>query len=1217
MPGIPSRLSPWIALFAALALALIYGAWTQEENLRIAIDIAGDDGLPGAKPFPAWEATRSFVERLGESRGAYLDFLETDNRSTGALLCAFLALALLTSRRVPPGWPIALAAAAAAYAASDWTENYLLRSAMLSAASGAAPYVAASFATTAKWLFGTLSVVLALCQFLLFLGPWRPWLLALFYDAPYFLDRAFRRVEFRANQEFVARRGAGGLRARAPWKLAAFWLFAASVVFVCYGPTLDGFCSVSPGAVRIALFMVGLALAAGVLWFVLGNAKPWLEKRLPEYPFDSDPDPARQGDVQPGKRRAITVVALVLGAGIFLLPVLFAIAASFVSAAKGACEAAAFSAPSLWRLVLCMGAIGLFALAWRSNPGTRRLLRWQAAILGATALIYWFVLATPAAVEASGAPYRHLFALVAPVVALILWLVPALARRAIGTPLAGLGAYFRGELRERELFKTLPKAPLPSAACVAHALLYGISYRGLQLALIPSLVVLVAPADWLGWLTVLGLLVAVALSTWGNLAPRWRQMALFVERWFLRGAALFVSLFVVAVALCRIFGVSYVTTLLDGAPFGVIFSGTVMCYVLAWLVEYWINRAAAAELLGVLGNPGPQAAMPYPYAHRPGVAVEQDGRYLMGHSLGRFLVLGRVAGQRSPAFETYGMAELFEELAGQDNRDAAIAVNRQVHLYFYAVNALLVLTVAAFMSAYWYANHVALPPAVVTARASADAGLTDLADRLLAERGDERPALVVVASGGGTRAAVFATYVLEGLHRLGVDSDVALLSGVSGGGVALAYFALHYPQLSAPGPAAIPEWKRFKGAIEANYIDDVLKGGLEWRVLGPAPLTVLLTETFERRLFAGATREPTFELPGTPALILNTTVTGHPDEESALLMMSLNRPLPPDDCGETARPYKLMNGGRLVFTNIAQVSAFPKREAPIADVRLPYVIVRDPGVRLAAAAALNANFPPVFPNARVEVKNQDPNTECPDRSYFVTDGGAEENLGLVSALFAVQSALASIAERCPAAARDPWCRRRLRPIHFVIAEASATGYDYEHDRGMSAGLEGAKDRMTGGLTNMLIKDTQDLYETASSRVAGAKAAQARSLRFHFLAMPLVFRSRGGVGTHWTHAESFTFSDPRVRAPHLSWAADTVDVRWTELTRMWSALHDPDARFCDDASYGGVNTDTVRRWICGWRFGGSRPRDLHVLEWRTLVTELKPATPGEYSTWKGR
>jgi hypothetical protein len=1203
VPRIRSRVAPWIPLLTALTLALIYGPWAQDDNLRIAIDIAGDDGLPGAKPFAAWEATRSFVERLGESRGAYLDFLQADDRCTAALLAAFLAIALITWRRVPLGWQIALAAAAVAYAASDWTENSLVRSALRSAASDAAPYVAAGAATAAKWLFGTLSVVLALCQFLLYLGPWRPWMLALFYDTPYFLDRAVRRLEFRANQEFAA--PAGGLQARAPWKLIAFWLFAASVVFVCYGPTLGGFCSVSPGGARIALGGAGLALSAGVLWFVLGNAKPWLEKRLPEYRFDADPDPARQAAPDPGKRRAITVAALVLTAGLFMLPVLFAIAASLVGAGKGVCEAEAFSAPSLWRLVLCIGAIGLFAFVWRSNPGPRRLLAWQAAILGATALIYWFLLATPEAVEASGTPYRHVFAVVAPVVALVLWLAPAIARRAIGRPLAALGGYFRGELREHELFKALPKAPRPSAASVAHALLYGISYRWLQLALIPSLVVLVAPADWLGWLTLLGLLVATGLSTWGNLAPRWRQMALLVERWFLRGTALFVSLFVVAIAVCRIFGVSYVTTLLDGAPFGVIFSGSVMCYVLAWLVEYWINRAAAAELLGVLGNPGPQAAMPYPYAHQPSLGVEQAGRYLMGHGLGRFLVLGRVAGQRSPAFETYGMPELFDELAGAGHREAAMAVSRQVHLYFYAVNALLVLTVAAFGLAYWYANHVAQQPPVVTVRASADTGLTDLADRLLAGRGDERPALVVVASGGGTRAAVFATYVLEGLHRVGVDGDIVLLSGVSGGGVALAYFALHYPELSAQGPAALPQWQRFKRAIEANYIDDVLKGGLEWRVLGAAPLTVLLNETFERRLFSGARRAPTFELAGTPALILNTTVTGHPDEESALLMMSLNRPLPPGDCRETARPYKLMNGGRLIFTNIAQVSAFPKREAPIADVRLPYVIVRDPGVRLAAAAALNANFPPVFPNARVEVKDQDPNTECPDRSYFVTDGGAEENLGLVSALFAVQSALAEIAGRCRAAPADPWCRRRLRPIHFVIAEASATGYDYEQDRGVSAGMEGAKDRMTGGLTNMLIDDTDRLHARASSRVEGGRAAQGLRLRFHFLAMPLVFRSRGGVGTHWTHADRFTFSDPRVRAPHLSWAAGTVDVRWSELTRMWTALHDPEARFCDDASYGGVNTDTVRRWICGWRFDGSRPRDLHVLEWRTLVTELKP------------
>jgi hypothetical protein len=685
-------------------------------------------------------------------------------------------------------------------------------------------------------------------------------------------------------------------------------------------------------------------------------------------------------------------------------------------------------------------------------------------------------------------------------------------------------------------------------------------------------------------------------------------MVLHVERWFLSGAAFFVSIFVVGVAACRIFGVSYVTTLLDGAPFGVIFSGTVMCYVASWLVEYWINRAAATELLGVLGQPGPRTAMAYPYEHAPILPVEQRERHLMYHALGRFLVLGKAIGRRSPAFETYSMTELFTELAAGFKPEAAVSVSRQVHLYFYAVNTLLLAAAGAFGLAYWYSNHVVQPPAVVTAQADANGRLTDLAERLLAEPDNERPAVVVIASGGGTRAAVYTAHVLEGLHGLGVDRDIVLMSGVSGGGVALAYFALHYPQLSsAPRVVGSREWRNFKRAIEANYIDDVLKGASEWRVLGAAPLTVLLTETFERRLFAGAGRAATFDLPDTPALILNTTVTGHPDEESALLMMSLNRPGDPEDCAERARPYKLMSGGRLIFTNIKHTTAFPKRDVPIADVRLPYVIVRDPAVRLAPAAALNANFPPVFPNARVEVKNQDPSTECPDRSYFVTDGGAEENLGLVSAIFAVQSALAEIKTRCEHAPQDPWCRRKLRPIHFVIAEASATGYDYEHDRGLSAAVEGAKDRMTGGLTNALIGHARFLYRSSPAAPKDANKMTDRLVRFHFLAMPFVFRSRGGVGTHWTHADTFTLSDPRVRARRAGWG-DTVHVHWGELTRMWTALHQPEARFCDDASYGNVNTDKVRRWICGWRFDGNRPRDLHVLEWRTLVTELRPTPP---------
>src|SRR5204862_726413 len=123
--------------------------------------------------------------------------------------------------------------------------------------------------------------------------------------------------EFRANQEFAEAPGENRLRPRAPWKLIAFWLFAANVVFLCYGATLGGFCSVSPGGARVALGIAGLALGAAVLWFILGKAIPWIEKRLPDYAFDADPDRARRTAGEGTKRKVITVVALVLCAGLF------------------------------------------------------------------------------------------------------------------------------------------------------------------------------------------------------------------------------------------------------------------------------------------------------------------------------------------------------------------------------------------------------------------------------------------------------------------------------------------------------------------------------------------------------------------------------------------------------------------------------------------------------------------------------------------------------------------------------------------------------------------------------------------------------------------------------------------------------------------------------------------------------------------------------------
>ena len=303
----------------------------------------------------------------------------------------------------------------------------------------------------------------------------------------------------------------------------------------------------------------------------------------------------------------------------------------------------------------------------------------------------------------------------------------------------------------------------------------------------------------------------------------------------------------------------------------------------------------------------------------------------------------------------------------------------------------------------------------------------------------------------------------------------------------------------------------------------------------------------------------------------------------------------------------MVSGGRLIFTNLANTSSFPKRASTIPDTRLPYRIVTDVTVPLADAAALNANFPPVFQNARVVLKGERPDTSCPDRTYFVTDGGAEENLGLVSALYAVQSALDDLRKRCGEDGRQ--CPGSLRPIHFVLAEASATAYDYESDRGVSAALSGAKERMTGGLTEELIQKTNGPYRQLMRD-------DRADVEFHYLALPLAFRSRGGFGTHWMHPPRVVMTDPHARfVPRwrdrlaAPFANTSVTAGKENLAALRSALHDPSRPYCDPRfRQPGVDPwagATVKRWICG--APGDTPRDLHIEQWKVLVTTFG-ATP---------
>jgi hypothetical protein len=365
-----------------------------------------------------------------------------------------------------------------------------------------------------------------------------------------------------------------------------------------------------------------------------------------------------------------------------------------------------------------------------------------------------------------------------------------------------------------------------------------------------------------------------------------------------------------------------------------------------------------------------------------------------------------------------------------------------------------------------------------------------------------------------------------------------------------------------------------------------------------------LQESLERRAFAQRmTDVDTFAKLRDPALILNSAISGHPYGDSELLE---GRVAPPgESCVSQSRPYANLSGGRLIFTNLDNLSGFPEPSTDAPDMWLPYRIVNDGSVKLAAAAALTANFPPVFSNARVRLVTR-ANVRCTAQSYFVTDGGATENLGLVSALFALRGTLSQLASDT-----------RLSDIHVLALEASAIDYDYRDDRGVGAATGGSKERINAGLTQALLKE-----------VGALVAAHGATLRVHYLPLPVAFRSRGGFGTHWMFAQNVRVTNPLLTSVP-DWkqsllglagderAQDHVDLGRAQVLLVWRALFDPVEPICRRAEHvvkdpksapAGWSTDVqlVSRWICGHDDRRNRPPllpDYQVEAWDGVIREL--------------
>jgi hypothetical protein len=1109
---------------------------------------------------------------------------------------------------------------------------------------------------------------------------------ALFQDVPYILDSLWRWSEFRINRigtvqfddphRFVL---------RPAWKCGAFGLFALMCLFAIFGPTWDAICSLRGFAfatsirniASLALFVVALLiftrLLNAVAYHLTRRAEILVAQRPAAAASGENPAANTASGSSNAERRLHSVrvaidrraeesvgnlsrffralpklprsdawallfglFALMFGALLVIAP----IAATAYGFRHGetdplSCARLDHSGLVVAQFAAFAALLGLGLMLWRglgkSHAFRACLALTVLLVLGIGILWLWFTPAQPS--EAAGGFYPHVYLLFIAV----LMAVALFARLLAHIMFSGFRAQqtFRDAMLTEDLLQNERVPPDVSNLRLLSALINGVTANPLHFLLLPSFVAFVAPTDWLWWNVPSFALVSVVLLMYGSLSSRWEQMLVYVERWFLVGSPLVMSLAVIMLGVLRLLGVQYVSTVLDATPVGVLFIFIVMMYVAFWFFEYWANRWVAEELLEILGA-GKTACPGYvPCSFRPGAAApwaNVAGRVIALHGTGRFVAQGWFErsnpwpGERlkEHAFTTYGMVEIFDVLgAGQhDGEDFAHDIRRRVNLYFTLVNVLLI--AAAVGLFLWHLNwsrplavepmvraSVVKPEQVSDAQLQAEARATGdaLRERLLAQSKAQRPSLVVAASGGGTRAAVYTAVALEGMAQIDRARDVVLLSGVSGGGVSSAVFASRFPKLRVanprdesvehPGP-----WMQYVAAVSQPFIQDVLEGTGELRIAGSSSLGVLLQESLERRAFAPEmTDADTFAKLHEPALILNSAISGHPYGDSELLEGRVAAP--GQSCLSQSRPYANLAGGRLIFTNLDNLSGFPEPSTDVPDMWLPYRIVNDGSVKLAAASALTANFPPVFSNARVRLITRKDST-CNSQSYFVTDGGATENLGLVSALFALRGTLTQL----PAAAH-------LSDIHVLALEASGIDYDYRDDRGIGAATGGSKERINAGLTQSLIKE-----------IGALLAPHGAALRVHYLPLPVAFRSRGGFGTHWMFARNIRVTNPLLAAAP-GWrdsfgesAQDQVDLDRKEVMVIWRALFDPREPICGRAE-GYVKTpgtapanwtpsvQVVTRWICGHDDRRATPPllpDYQVEAWSNVVRELGRIQP---------
>ncbi len=735
-------------------------------------------------------------------------------------------------------------------------------------------------------------------------------------------------------------------------------------------------------------------------------------------------------------------------------------------------------------------------------------------------LLWWA--AGPDRTAASHLVHRHLLMVFIPLI-----LVPtALASKLLAWLLVGRlsdqrNSIFREQLRQTELFQS-PDYPEISFLNLVRGLFSVPLYNLMPLLWLPSLLLLSVfqPGAPVYAKTLITTAIWLVILTLLVLHPRLNAIKVILQRSLFTGGPLVISILVIVLGIGRLAGIQYISTIVESEYQLPLFLLIGCAYAFFWFLEYWINRSLCEELIGILKTDednqfGVRDASKIPYTidkNSVATSVDQKQRVLQIHGGARFAVVGHNRFTKNENFQLYDKLELFEHLAASAQGRAATTalealadLRARIRFYFSGLNLLVAGSLAMLVWVFFSG------PQLAQQRVS-EPGVPQVAslERLIFENKSADHVVLMSASGGGTRAALYALGVLNGLREQGLLPALKLASGVSGGGATLAYFAGHRNTLLNGDAEA---WYRFQCTMDKPFIWDVLDGVAEWRIFANEGLGMLLTESFQRRFADGGMTLGS--LGQDFMLILNTALAGTlkmscGDGETEDCDCLPDESIPQCAHRLRARTRGVNSGGRLIFTNSDNAAAFPglTTVAPEGQ-QLNYVVVRDPVVPLITAAALNANFPPVFPNAAVDLEAQ-------KTRYWVTDGGAVENRGVLSLLFALRGAAA----RRPAAASPP---PKIPHIHIVVADASAGSTGYSKFPGVSSKF-GAPRQLGSQLMKELIKEIQDELE----RIGGKSAREL--IDVHYLAMPGPLRIDGGLGTHWMLAQDVRLGDPAECGP---------------------------------------------------------------------------------------